>query len=465
MNEKHTRLLKDTVVFAIGNIGSKIILFFLVPLYTHYMTQAEYGVADLVYTASELIVPFVSLVVFDAMLRFGLSKDCRPEDVLLSSALVLAAGSVLTVALTPLFGLYPRLAPWKWYLCAYIVLTMLGHVEMNYLKVLDRNKTFAAISILQTLVLALANIALLTGAHMGVRGYLIAALCGSSTTVLLALVCGHIPAALRRARFDPKLLGQMLDFSAPLVLNNVSWWVIQSSDKFMVDLMVGAAALGLYTAASKIPSLINVIINIFTQAWGISSVREIESSNDLGFYAEVFHTFTVIAFGASLLINTVVKPFMGLYVSAEFRSSWQYVPLLLVGASFSAVALYFASLYSALKKSVRNTTTSLLAAAVNLIVNYIFILRFGVWGAVIGTVAAYVLLAFVRMLDVLHFLPFAPKWKTFLLNGALAITQAVLVSLDWHGGLVSLLVLIAFVGNNLPVLRIMLSGLKRTLRP
>ena len=446
MNEKHTRLLKDTVVFAIGNIGSKIILFFLVPLYTHYMTQAEYGVADLVYTASELIVPFVSLVVFDAMLRFGLSGDCRPEDVLLSSALVLAAGSVLTVALTPLFGLYPRLAPWKWYLCAYIVLTMLGHVEMNYLKVLDRNKTFA-------------------GAHMGVRGYLIAALCGSSTTVLLALVCGHIPAALRRARFDPKLLGQMLDFSAPLVLNNVSWWVIQSSDKFMVDLMVGAAALGLYTAASKIPSLINVIINIFTQAWGISSVREIESSNDLGFYAEVFHTFTVIAFGASLLINTVVKPFMGLYVSAEFRSSWQYVPLLLVGASFSAVALYFASLYSALKKSVRNTTTSLLAAAVNLIVHYIFILRFGVWGAVIGTVAAYVLLAFVRMLDVLHFLPFAPKWKTFLLNGALAITQAVLVSLDWHGGLVSLLVLIAFVGNNLPVLRIMLSGLKRTLRP
>ena len=169
---------------------------------------------------------------------------------------------------------------------------------------------------------------------------------------------------------------------------------------------------------------------------------------------------------AVLILSNVVISALRKVIPDEVRlPAYIVVVATLVTITELLIEAYLPSLYSALKKSVRNTTTSLLAAAVNLIVNYIFILRFGVWGAVIGTVAAYVLLAFVRMLDVLHFLPFAPKWKTFLLNGALAITQAVLVSLDWHGGLVSLLVLIAFVGNNLPVLRSMLSGLKRTLRP
>ncbi len=335
---KYKKLITDTLIFALGNLGSKVILFFMVPLYTNYLSKEEYGTSDLVFTVAQLCVPFVSLVIFDAVLRFGLAEKANKKNVLKTSFVVVLIGSLATIIITPAFVLYEPLSEWRWYLCLYVILTILGNVELNYLKLIDKNKAFATISILHTLVLAISNVVLLVYFHEGIRGYLVSTILGSTTTVILAMIAGRIVPALKEGRVDRKLLKEMIRFSAPLILNNISWWIIQSSDKIMIEAMVGVATLGLYTAATKIPSLINVIISIFSQSWGISSIREFESSNDKNFYSEVFVSYSVIGFGAAVCINAVVKPFMSIYVSDTFTESWRYVPLLLVSASFSAVA-------------------------------------------------------------------------------------------------------------------------------
>lgn len=461
MNSKHVRLVKDTIIFAIGNIGSKIILFFLVPLYTNVLSTEEYGVADLVFTVSQFLVPFVSLVIFDAVIRFGLSKEEKPKDVLVTSCFVLSIGTLVTIILTPVFRLYEPLSPWRWYLCVYVILTMIGNVELNYLKVLERNKMYTSISIVHTAVMAVSNIVFLTVFKLGVRGYLIATIAGSFTTTLMAFYAASIPNALNTGKYDKNLAKRMITFSAPLILNNVSWWVIQSSDKIMIEAMVGATALGLYTVATKIPSLINVIISIFSQAWGISSVKEIESDNDNRFYAEVFNIYSTVAFGASVVFIFIIKPFMRIYVGSDFTIAWRYVPLLLASASFSAVASYFGSLYGALKLSVRNMTSTFTAAVVNIIVNYICIKQFGVWGALIGTVTAYAVLALFRMIDVLHTLKFDPKWHQFLISAGIVLTQAIAVSLDFHIYTVSIItIIIYFIVNLNTIKRIVKAGLK-----
>lgn len=441
---KYKRLITDTFVFALGNLGSKVILFFMVPLYTNFLSKEEYGTSELVFTIAQFLVPFVSLVIFDAVLRFGLSKDANKNDVLKSGFLVIGIGSIVTISVTPLLDFYAPLAEWKWYLCIYVILTMIGNVEQNYLKLIERNKAYAAISVLHTLVLAFANVLLLTHYHWGIRGYLIATILGSLITVVLGFFAGKTWKAMINGKLDRNLLSEMIRFSAPLILNNVSWWVIQSSDKIMIEAMVGAAALGLYTAATKIPSLINVIISIFSQAWGISSVREFESTNDKGFYTEVFTTYSVIGFGAAVCINTIVKPFMAIYVSQDFFESWRFVPLLLVSASFSAVASYFGSLYGALKKSFNNMRTTFTAAIINIIVNYLCILWLGAWGAIIGTVTAYFVLAIYRMVDVLRYIKFDPQWKEFILNIVFVLMQAILISLDSHIWIISIIAITMF---------------------
>ena len=452
-NSKYKRLISDTIIFALGNLGSKIVLFFMVPLYTNYLTTEEYGASDFVFTIAQLVVPFVSLVIFDAVLRFGLAKNANKENVLKSSLLVILIGALLSIVVTPLLGLYQPLSEWKWYLCTYVILNMYNSVMLNYLKITEKNKAYAAISIISTFILAISNIVLLIFARAGICGYLLSTIIASISTAVLASFMAQLKAALRKGAIDKQLLRRMIKFSSPLVLNNISWWIIQSSDKIMIESMIGLSALGLYTAATKIPSLINVIISIFSQAWGVSSVKEFESSNDKKFYSNIFIAYSTLVFGAVIVINSIIKPFMSLYVSSQFYEAWKYVPLLLVSAAFSAVASYYGSLYGVLKKSRNNMRSTLCAAVINITINYIGILLFDIWGAIIGTVTAYIVLAIYRMVEILKYMHFDPKWKQFILNTIIALSQSIIIISDFHIYEMSMIAIILFTINNRNMLK------------
>lgn len=437
LSDKYIRLVRDTGIFAIGALGSKLVLFFLVPLYTNYMTEAEYGISDLVFSVAQLVMPFFSVCIFDSIVRFGLAKNTKPQNVLLNGLLVCLGGGVLLFVVTPCFGLYPAIAEWKWLLSTYVFFSMINSVTMNYLKVKDLNRLYAILSMLQALSLAGLNIIFLCYASLGVFGYLLSVLISCGLNAGVSFIAGGLLRDLRGATLDCNLLKEMVLFAAPLILNSVSWWVIQSSNKIMVDIMLGASALGVFTVATKIPSIINVMISIFSQAWGLSSFREIETTNDTGFYSNVLNVYQSIAFGASLLLLIVAKPFMLIYVGEDFFEAWRYLPLLLVSASFSAVASYYATMYSALKKNVNNMVTTSISAVVNVVASLLGIYFFGLWGAVIGTTLSYVVLVVVRIFDVKRYVSLSLNVNSFALNAVLALCSAVFVSLDLYGAVVS----------------------------
>ena len=354
MASRYKTLLKDTMIFALGNFGKKLILFLMVPLYTNFMSEAEYGIAELVFTIAQLMAPFISVVIFDAVIRFGLSRDERKEDVLLVGLTVLGMSAVLGLLLTPVIGLYRAMAEWKWYLYVYVISSIAGSIGFNYLKAKGKNRAFALLSVVQTALMAGLNVFFLVYRSMGIRGYLLAYILSEAVVTVCLFFAAGVAGDVKTARFDRDLFRRMVLFSAPLILNNVSWWVIQSSDKVMVEAMISAAALGIYTAAAKIPALINVLVSIFQQAWGISAVREFETTNDREYYSTVLRYLFLLISGACVFFVAIMKVFMSHYVGKEFVEAWQYVPLLLVSAVFAGVAGYFGSMYSAIKKSVNN---------------------------------------------------------------------------------------------------------------
>lgn len=446
---RYKSLLKDTLIFAIGSIGTKLILFLMVPLYTNYMTSAEYGTADLIFTIAQLLVSILSVVIFDAVIRFGLSGGEKRENVLLVGFIVFVFSIILGATITPIIGLYKTISEWKWYLYFYVVLSILDSIEFNYLKVMGKNKQYAAFNILQTGMMASFNVYFLVNKSLGVQGYLLAYILSTFIIDIIAFIYGKLWKELSKAKFEKALFCNMISFSAPLILNNVSWWIIHSSDKVMVEIMVSTAALGIYTAAAKIPALINVIVSIFQQAWDISVIKEIETTNESDYYSDVFKYLFLFTSGACLVFVTIIKVFMHYYIGIEFADAWRYVPLLLVSAVFAAVASYYGSMYGALKKSVNNMFTTLLAAAVNIVINGLLIPFMGIWGAVIGTLIAYIVVAFARMIDVRRYMMISVNCKTFLSISVIILIHAIAVSLDFHIYAISLLAILAFVSINL----------------
>lgn len=444
MNNKYIRLIVDMGIFALGAFGSKLVLFLLLPIYTHVLSDNEYGIADLVFTFGDLVLPFISLSIFNGLLRFGLIKGQR-QKALLNASLIFVFGSVITILLTPISGLYVPIREWKWYMCAYVLVHFARSNSLVFLKVKAKNKTYAILSIAQALLLVGFNIVFLIVLGMGIQGYLLSTIISNGLLSVLAFALGGMKSDLKEATFDKLLLKEMVLYSIPFIFNDVSWWVIHSSDKVMIEWLVSGSALGIYTAASKIPSLVNVLTSIFSQAWGLASIKEHDSTNDTSFYSTVFKYFSVFIFGVTIILISITKPFMDIYVGKAFSESWHYVPLLLVSASFAAISTFASGLFGALKQSKSIMTTTIVAGVVNIIVNYIFINLIGIYGAVIGTVTAYFIVALFRLLILKNKVNVNFNFVKLGIISTLVIIQASLVSVGYHILLVSIVTILFFV--------------------
>lgn len=68
------KLAMNTVIFGIGNLGSKLLIFLLIPIYIYFLTPEQLGEADLVVSTVTLFIPLVTLRVAVAVIRFGIKK-------------------------------------------------------------------------------------------------------------------------------------------------------------------------------------------------------------------------------------------------------------------------------------------------------------------------------------------------------------------------------------------------------
>lgn len=445
MDKKIKHLVVDILIFGLGTIGSKLILFLLVPLYTITLTEAEYGIADLVYTLGQFVMPVISLAIYNALLRFGMGKDEKREDVLLNAMLVWMIGSLGMLLFIPVLHFYEAISPWKWYLYCYIVVFFANSNATAYLKAKGKNKIYALLSIAQAFILVLCSILFLNYLKWGVRGYLLTLILSNGIIAIVGMLFGDVYVDLKKAKFQKTLLRSMIIYSLPFVLNDISWGIIHSTDKVMIEMMLGGTLLGLYTTAAKIPSLINVITTVFTQAWTLSSIKEYENDNDINYYSKIYKIYSVTMFGACIVIVALIKPFIRIYVGADFFEAWKFVPLLMVSAIFLGIASFLNAFYSAMKKSKNMMITAMIAAVTNVIINVVLIPICGVWGAIIGTLVSYVLLAVVRMADIYKYLSIKyDVFKHIVLSGIVLI-QALLVSMDIYGEIVSIITIVIFV--------------------
>lgn len=445
MGEKYSKLLSDMGLFAIGALGSKLLLFFLIPLYTNVLTSSDYGIADLVFTISDLILPFVSLTIYNGLLRFGLIER-EQNDAINCTFLIFIIGSLTTIAGTPFLGLYKPIAEWKWFLVLKIIATFGQSCSFIILKIKDMNKTYAFLSILQALMLVGLNILFLVFMKLGIKGYLLSSIFSLIVATMIAIIKSGVHFQLNKGSINNPLLKEMILFSLPFIVNDVSWWLIHSSDKVMIEWMIGSSMLGIYTAATKVPSLINSLTSIFAQAWGIASVKEYDTTNDTNYYSSVFKYYYMVIFFCCLVAIILSKLFMSFYVGAEFFDAWHYVPLLLVSASFAAISTYAGSLFGAVKKSEALMITTVLSAIVNIVINFLFIPIFGVWGAVCGTVMAYLTVSVSRLILIKKYFS-RIDYNLFILIplGLILIITAVLVGMDFHIILVSVVAILSFM--------------------
>ena len=391
-------LLGNTLVFALGGLAVKAVSLVLMPLYTTALTAGEYGTAELLNSAIEIVLPLLSLGVVEALYRFSIDDDVPKDELFAGSLVVLGGGIVCTGALcalgSALWDMEHAAAFFALFcsVCVFKATTQLarglGHV-----------RRFVVYGLINALAMVVATYVLLVHAHAGIEGYLWSYSIGYLVGGIAAFLGSAEYRLLAPFRVDRELLRRMLVYSLPLVPNLLSWWLVSVSGRYVVLWGSGLAAAGLFTAASKMPSLINIVASVFQQAWQYSTAREINSPDRGAFFGSVLRGYSLATLTAAGLVIALNRPISRVMLQAEFAEGWRYVPLLMLAATFGVMTIFFGTFYQALMNSRMLMASTALGAVVNVILGVALVPFMGPWGAGLAGAVAYALVLVVRARD------------------------------------------------------------------
>lgn len=411
---KIKNLSQNALLFTISGFGTRIISFFLVPLYTYVLSTDEFGSVDLVTTTVQLLIPVLTINIQDAVLRFSLDKNYKAEDAICVGFKIIGASSALLGVI--LFGLdYSGIIPLESNYMFFLYLSFTSGALNNnlsmYLKAKDQVKTLAVWGITNTAVTCLFNLLLLLGMHLGINGYMIAYVSGTIVADVGMFLSGTIMKDLKSSKSSGEIAREMAKYSAPLIANSLGWWINNASDRYILTYFCGAAVNGIYAVSYKIPSILSALQSIFYNAWSISSITEFDENDEDGFIGGIYTVYSSASFLACSLIMLFNISIAHILYSKNFFVAWKYVPFLLLGTVFNGLGLFNGCIFAAAKKTKEISITTVISALINTVLNFILIPLVGAYGAAFATMIGYFSIWIMRMFRLEKVIRMNVNWK------------------------------------------------------
>ncbi|HRU98052.1 MAG TPA: oligosaccharide flippase family protein [Ruminococcus sp.] len=427
-SKKAKDLSINTLLFTISNFGTKIISFLLFPLYTYVLSTTDYGNLDLVTTTVQLLVPIMTLNIQDAVLRFCLDKEYEPLQAAKVGIKVAGiATAILGIGLLIVYNMpfFHLSAMYSVYLYLLFIANAFNNILSMYLKAVNKIKLLVVCGILNTLLTCSLNVLLLLFVKLGVLGYLIANISGTTIAIII-MVLGSDLLKSGSVKIPNGLFKTMSLYSLPLVANSVAWWLNNASDRYILAFFCGAAVNGIYAVAYKIPTILSTIQSVFYSAWSISAITEFDKDDSDGFIGNVYMTYSCISIvGCSVIMLFNIFIARILYAN-EFYAAWKYVPPLLVGTVFNGIALFEGCIFTAVKQTKQVSITTVLGAVVNTICNFALIPFIGALGASIATMIGYIAIWVIRTIQMRKIIRIKADWIIQFIGFILLLGQCVI---------------------------------------
>jgi O-antigen/teichoic acid export membrane protein len=421
------RLAKHSAIYGIGGFVSRILAVLLLPLYTHYLTKADYGRVETLTAASTVLVIVLRLGITSAFFRFYFDSKEAADRVRvvrtsfwftmvmatagLIAGLVLAEPIASALAMGGHENLVRAAAVGLWAQMNYEQLTSLFRVE-------QRSVQFVYASLANILVTVAATVVLVVGLDQHALGVLVGNFTGTLVVYLALLAYRRYQLGLE---FDRKLLREMNKFGLPLVPSALALWAINFVDRLFVAHYKGQGEVGVYSVAVRVSSAIVFILIAFRTAWPAFAYSIEDDREARRTYAYVLTYLVLITCWASLALGALAPWIVDLLSAPPFHRAQEAVALLSFAAAAYAGYTVLAIGSGRARRTQFNWVVTGSGAAVNIGLNVVLIPRYGMVGAAISTLVSYVALMVGMTLYSQRVYPVPYQWRRVLTAAGAAV--------------------------------------------
>lgn len=395
LREYVKRASKDTVAYGLGNAALTSVSFFLVPIYTHIFSPADYGVLDIIGTASSLISTFLLMGLTAAVFRFYHDQDENGKRDLVSTGfwyqfivplVVCSIGALFAREISQLLFRSEEYHPFIAISLMTIPFSAMMQMPITLLRLKFQKVKYNLLVVGCGLFQTTLTIVLVVFLRKGLIGIfasgLISAILFSGVGVVLTL-------RQVRFRFSLRQMRLLLAFGIPMVPASLSRWVMGCADRLFLVNMTTLKDVGLYSVGFKVAGLDTFLLSAFQLAWSPIAYSIYRNPGSERVFKKVFLYFLLLSSAFGMFLSLFSLEAMKLLTRPAYYEGHKVVGFLALGTIFHAV-FYLAGMGIPFANKMGYYALAIGGGAVlNLVLNPLLIPAFGMVGAAAATAFSY----------------------------------------------------------------------------
>lgn len=425
------KFFNNVLVFFTGNVLSKLVALFLLPLYTSRLLPEQYGTYDIVISIVYLIAPLAFVQIWDAMFRFSFDSSNKngKYKVINNSLAVSLAGAVIYSVLFLVIAQYFN-AEYIGYALIYGFAYVLQYVYSYAARVFEKNKLFSITGIINTVVSAVCNIVLILVFNWDVKSLYVSQIIGVLVQVILIEFKIHVLKNVKIKDFDKTLIKQMVKFSIPLCVSTMSYWLLNSFTKIIINLKFGSYYNGLYLVVNRFSSVLIIVTTVFQYALNESTFAITDSGEKRNVFSVSIDVMIKSSIFISLILCFGLKLIFPYFIDEQYWEATALIPATIIGAGISSASGLLNSFYMAEKNTIVIFVTTFIAAILNCIIGWVLAPYIGTNGVLIVLAGAFTLLMLLRLIHLFVKIKLKFDFLNLLLLPIIAISVILFYKID-----------------------------------
>ena len=391
-------LKKNTTFLLIGTFLNKGVQFLVIPFFSKWLSAESYGRFDLLYTYVSLLIPIITLSTQEAIFRFSIDEpDINKKKSYITNGFVIDLINFFVV--TMILGVvieYESITIWGCFL-AYLFAELFSTYLRGYLRAIGRLDIYSFAMAISTVFLTVLVTIFVYFLRWGLEGILLGYAIGTFIGDVILCVWSNWGTMIEWSSISIKKMKELIKYSVSLVPNDLSWWVMNASDRQIINIFFGDIANGVYAIAHKIPALCAVIFNMFSVSWQQEIVLKIDDANRNAYMNEVYEKMLI--FLCTICSGLLAVSYVLYYFIFDFKyfEGILYSPILIVAAVLTAISQFLGGIQIALKQPKQNGITTVIGAIANVLLHLTLIHYIGLYAASISTLIANGIIVLLRI--------------------------------------------------------------------
>lgn len=382
--------LKNSGIFLLGAVLSRLVTFLMLPVYTAVIPVADYGYYDLSITIVNLSCEAIFVNLWVALLRRMYDEASSRGQVLRAGFLVFMGSASVYLLLAVVVGLV-RAPRHLWLLVSLGLVQAINYVYKHACRGMKRNWDFAVSGIVGSITVAGLNLLFLLVLKWGFQSLYVATIIGllvEAAYVEVRIGLAHQVFEGRLFTAETKKLARALFLaSVPLGLNAVANWFINQANRSVVSYLWGFEENGIFATAAKFGSLTMLIILALNYAWQDQAFRR--GVGDGPFFSRAATAYVSAMLGGVALLVSAVDVVFPYAVNARYSGALAIVPFVLLMSAFAGFSNFLVNIFYALDRNVETLKALLIAGLVNALLVFPLVARWASVGATLSAVSGY----------------------------------------------------------------------------